>query len=90
MQKQIILKIYGRVQGVFFRASSMKEAKKLGISGVASNEDDGTVKIEAEGGEGELKQFIDWCKEGPEHAKVDRVEIKWTEATGAFSDFIVK
>lgn len=69
------IKIYGQVQGVFFRVSAKEEAEKLGIKGFARNERDGTVYIEAEGDEVNLDKFIKWCHDGPEAAKVDKVEI---------------
>lgn len=72
---QIKLKIYGRVQGVFFRANARKKAQELGLKIEAENMADGTVEIVAWGrGEG-LKKFIDWCKKGPLLAKVEKVDI---------------
>ena len=75
MQKQIVLKIYGKVQGVFFRDSSKKKARELNLSGWVRNESDGTVVIVAEGEEKNLKELIEWCKNGPNHARVDKVEV---------------
>lgn len=69
------IKIYGQVQGVFFRVSAKDEAEKLGIKGFARNEPDGTVYIEAEGDKTSLDKFIKWCHDGPEVAQVDKVEI---------------
>lgn len=74
--KHLNIKVYGRVQAVFFRVSAKEEAEKLGIKGFARNESDGTVYIEAEGSEKDLDKFLDWCKEGPNLAKVDKVEIR--------------
>jgi len=90
MRKQIVLKIYGKVQGVFFRDSSQEKARELNLSGWVRNEPDGAVAIVAEGGEKELKELIEWCKNGPGHAKVDEVDVKWTEPTGRFDGFVVK
>ena len=59
MKKQTVLKIYGRVQGVFFRDSSRRKAKELGLSGWVRNEPDGTVQIVAEGEEKSLKKLIE-------------------------------
>lgn len=56
--KAIIIKIYGKVQGVGFRCSAGQEAKRLGIKGSAHNEPGGSVRIEAEGDEGSLKELI--------------------------------
>ena len=91
MQKQIVLKIYGKVQGVFFRDSSRREAQKLNLVGWAKNEMDGTVQIIAEGEEGDLQEMIKWCQNGFGHfGKVEKVDVKWTEPLGQFNDFVVK
>lgn len=89
MQKRVELKIYGRVQGVFFRDSCRREAEKLGLSGSVRNEPDDTVVIAAEGEESALKELIKWCQEGPEHAQVEKIEEEWAEATGEFEDFTI-
>ncbi len=90
MQKRAELKIYGRVQGVFFRDTCRREAQKLNLSGLVRNELDGTVQIIAEGEETNLQELIEWCKDGPEHAEVEKVEAEWREATGEFSDFYIQ
>lgn len=73
--KVVKLKIYGRVQGVFFRQSATHHAKKLGLSGWARNVGDGTVEILAQGEDASLQKFIQWCHRGPILAKVEKVEI---------------
>lgn len=88
--KRVIIKIYGRVQGVFFRDSARKRAKKLGLVGWVRNEPDKGVMIVAEGGEENLKRLIDWCYNGPMLARVDKVEVKWEEAKGEFKDFEIR
>jgi acylphosphatase len=90
MKKQIILKIYGKVQGVFFRDSSRVEAQKLHLVGWVKNEPDGTIEIVAEGDDKDLNKFIEWCKYGPDNAEVEKVNIKWHEPTGQFNDFVRK
>jgi len=76
MKKHINIKIFGLVQGVFFRVGAKHEAEKLGIFGFAKNESDRTVYIEAEGEKKDLDKFINWCKEGPDLAKVEKIEVK--------------
>ena len=75
MIKHLNIKIYGQVQGVFFRVNARKEAEKLGIKIDARNEPDGTVYIEAEGEEKDLDKLIKWCQKGPALAKVEKIEI---------------
>jgi acylphosphatase len=74
MTKHLTIKIHGRVQGVFFRKSAYEEANKLGIKGSVRNAPDGTVWIEAEAAEDKLDRFLEWCKDGPQHAEVDKIE----------------
>lgn len=90
MNKRAIIKVCGKVQGVFFRANCADEARKLNLVGWARNEPGGSVKILAEGEEESLKKIISYCQSGPEFAKVDKVEVKWEEATGEFARFEIK
>lgn len=87
MNKRVELKIYGRVQGVFYRDSARRRAIKLNIIGFVKNESDGTVFIAAEGEEGNLKKFIEWCYNGPILAKVNRIDVEWKQAIGGFKNF---
>ena len=88
--KRIVLKIFGRVQGVLFRFNALIKARQLNLTGWVRNESDDTVKIMAEGKEENLKKLIDWCQAGPLFAKVVKVEVKWGKAIGEFKDFSIK
>lgn len=77
--KHIVLIVYGKVQGVYFRAATKAVANQLGIQGIVKNLPDGTVYIEAEGKDFELENFVEWCHEGPEKATVEKVEQKTGE-----------
>ena len=70
------LLVSGRVQGVFFRDSCRREAGRLGVSGSATNLDDGRVEVIAEGDESAVSALIEWCREGPPHAEVRGVEVE--------------
>ena len=74
MHKHINITVKGHVQGVFYRATTKAVADQLGVKGVVRNEPDGSVFIEAEADSVALDLFLDWCKEGPEHADVISVE----------------
>jgi len=67
MDEKLLYKIQinGRVQGVGFRWSAVREAKRKGITGFVKNMPDGSVYIEAEGSSKQLKDFYEWCKNGP-------------------------
>ncbi len=69
------IQVYGKVQGVWYRASTCNKARELGLCGIVRNESDGSVYIEAEGPEAILDQLLDWCRQGPPHARVDRIEV---------------
>ncbi|MBI2039981.1 acylphosphatase [Candidatus Microgenomates bacterium] len=86
MLKHLNIRVYGRVQGVFFRVTAKEEAEKLGIKGFAKNEPDGSLYIEAEGEEKELNKFLRWCHDGPQAAKVDKIEISQGQLKN-FSEF---
>lgn len=75
MKKHLNIKIYGLVQGIFYRATAKEEAGKFNITGFARNAEDSSVYIEAEGEEENLDKFIEWCKKGPPLAKVEKVEV---------------
>ncbi|MBE7177090.1 MAG: acylphosphatase [Mucilaginibacter polytrichastri] len=68
------ISVSGKVQGVFFRAATKAVADQLGIRGYVKNKDDGSVFIEAEGDRFSMEQFLEWCAEGPEKARVDGVQ----------------
>ncbi|WP_022824094.1 acylphosphatase [Hymenobacter norwichensis] len=67
--------IHGRVQGVFYRQSARAEAQRLGLTGFARNNPNGTVTIEAEGHTEALDALEAWCHQGPPTARVDKVEV---------------
>lgn len=90
MDKQLTASVYGRVQGVFFRDSTRREAQQRNITGWVRNEPDGSVRIVAEGPEEALLELEEFLHRGPSAARVERVEIAWDEASGAFSGFNVR
>jgi acylphosphatase len=65
--------VFGKVQGVFFRASARAEALHLGLTGYAKNLDDGSVEVVACGDAQALDQLAAWLQHGPPHARVDRL-----------------
>lgn len=70
------IKIYGKVQGVFFRTTAKEQAEKLGLKGFVRNEKGGTVYIETEGTQENLDKFLRWCHGGPEAAHVIKIEVE--------------
>ncbi len=83
-------KIYGRVQGVFYRQSTMEAARRLGLTGWVRNLPDGSVETVAEGPAGAVRDLINWCHQGPPAADVVSVDVDWTDATDEFRHFTVR
>lgn len=79
--------VRGKVQGVFFRSATQREAKRLGLTGWVKNLPDGTVEVTVEGEEDSLKEFQSWVQRGPSAARVDRVDTRWRGYTGEYVDF---
>lgn len=87
---RVRLIIEGRVQGVFFRASALEQATRLGVKGGVRNCQDGTVEIVAEGFRKDIQELIEWCHHGPPGAHVSHVRIQWQEYQDEFRDFRIR
>lgn len=72
---------------MFFRASTQREARRLGLTGWVRNRPDGAVELVAEGEEDRLKELQAWAQHGPSIARVDQVEVRWKSFSGEFLDF---
>jgi acylphosphatase len=66
--------VYGRVQGVAYRANTHRKAVQIGVSGFVKNQSDGSVYLEAQGTAEQLEILQNWLHEGPLLARVDRVD----------------
>lgn len=84
------IQVFGKVQGVFYRASTKTEADNLGIVGWVRNEPDGSVRIYAEGSKEAMKKFIAWCKEGPQFAKVSSLSVEEDKDDDLHHEFQVR
>jgi acylphosphatase len=80
--KRYVIKVTGKVQGVFFRDTARQVATRLGLTGFAHNEPDGSVHIEVEGDESKLQAFVQWCRTGSPYARVETVEYSPKEVAG--------
>ena len=82
--------VHGRVQGVFFRATTRKVARELNLSGTVRNLSGWKkVEVHAEGEKAQIDKFIEFLKTGPPGAKVEKVDIEWLEFTGGYTGFQV-
>ena len=85
--KRMKARIYGRVQGVGFRRFVQINAMRLGIKGYAKNLDDGTVEVVAEGYEEALDKLLEYLRQGPPLAKVEKVDYEIEDYKGEFDSF---
>lgn len=85
-----IVRISGRVQGVWFRQSTKDKAVALGVTGWCRNCSDGTVEALFQGEKKAVQDMIDWCHVGPKMARVDRVDVEWPDAVDKFNSFEIR
>ena len=71
--------VHGRVQGVFFRDTLRRVATDAGVSGWAANRDDGAVEAVLEGPAESVERVLEFCRQGPERAVVERVDVSETD-----------
>ncbi len=77
--KHLNIKITGKVQGVGFRETTKIIANQISVNGFVRNESDGSVYIEAEAEPVFLDEFVNWCQDGPDRARVEQVEVAEAE-----------
>jgi acylphosphatase len=85
--RHVHLIIHGRVQGVWFRASTKETAENLGVKGWVRNLPDRSVEIDALGDTGIIEKFIQWCYQGPPGARVTNIDITELEAAVDIQNF---
>ncbi len=90
MNQCVNLLISGRVQGVFFRASTQKQAILVGVNGYARNLPDGRVEVVAEGERPAVEKLVAWCHQGPTGARVDNVDISIISDENRFTTFEIR
>lgn len=73
MIKHYNISVKGKVQGVFYRATTKEKARELGLKGFVKNMADGSVYLEAQGEPAALEQLVEWCNKGPKKAVVEEV-----------------
>ena len=82
--------VSGRVQGVFFRDSTQREARRRGAAGWVRNLGDGTVEAVFEGPPEVVEAMVGFCRRGPEHARVDRVAVDAGEPPEGLIGFAIR
>ena len=81
--------IRGDVQGVFFRDSARREARRLGVCGWVRNRADGAVEAHLEGPPDAVAEVVLWCRSGPRHATVEDLQVTHAEPEG-FDGFAIR
>ncbi|MBI3925690.1 MAG: acylphosphatase [Armatimonadetes bacterium] len=90
MKKKVHAQVYGRVQGVGFRAYTIRQADHLGITGWVRNCPDGSVEILAEADADLLEQFLQAIRRGPSHASVRELRTRFEDAEEELRGFTVR
>ncbi len=88
--KRLTAIVHGHVQGVAFRNYTKRAVIRLKVTGRVANLPNGTVKVVAEGPEAALIQLEQWLHKGSPWARVDQVDVEWSDATGEFRRFAVQ
>ncbi len=89
MRRSLVATVEGLVQGVGFRWFVMRHGRALGLVGSVANLPDGTVRVIAVGGRGDLESLIGLLREGPPASRVTDVKVEWTPAADTYRDFQV-
>lgn len=82
--------ISGHVQGVFYRASTQRQANALGLRGWVRNLSDGRVEAVFEGEQAVVARMLAWCRQGPPNAYVTDVEVRDEPVVAEFTGFGVR
>jgi acylphosphatase len=86
---RVRLIVEGRVQGVWFREGTRREAERLGVRGWVRNRREATVEVVAEGPKENVRKLVEWCHHGPPSARVTRVHETSEIFQGEFASFEV-
>jgi acylphosphatase len=76
MKKSVRLYIFGLVQGVFFKSFIKEKAELYDVKGFTRNLEDGKIEVFLEGDVNNVNKMIEFCKKGPKHSRISKVEIK--------------
>ena len=73
------VRVFGRVQGVFFRQAAVNQARTLGVDGWVHNARDGSVEAHIKGDTAAVEQMVQWMRRGPSNARVEDVTVENVE-----------
>lgn len=84
---RLTARVRGVVQGVGFRYWTAREADRLGLAGTASNLDDGSVEVVAEGPRAAVEDLLDWLRSAEAPGRVKEVEADFSQSSRSFTSF---
>ena len=90
MKARAHVTVSGRVQGVFFRSRTKREADSRDVKGWVRNRDDDAVEAVFESEEAAVKAMVEFCKRGPADARVTKVDVVWENYTREFREFEIR
>ena len=88
--KRYAVTVFGTVQGVGFRYSTLRAASKFSINGWVRNKSDGSVELECEGSERNIEDFIKWLENGPPYSRVSRISKQEKIYQGYYKGFSIE
>jgi acylphosphatase len=88
--KALHMMIYGRVQGVWFRASTQETARRLKIQGWVRNTPEGNVEAHIQGEKSSVDEMLSWCEQGPPGARVERIDINEVSPNEEYKTFNIR
>ena len=83
-------KVYGKVQGVWFRKYTLDSARDIGVVGVVKNLVDGTVLVNASGKDENLRKFKELLENGSPNSRVDKIDYSWEDSSVEYSTFEIE
>lgn len=88
--RSVRVRVSGRVQGVYYRASAQAEARRLGVGGWVRNKPDGSVLLHAQGDPAAVDALLEWCRGGPPGADVTMMEVEDVTTQHAAREFEIR
>ena len=86
----LIAKVYGKVQGVWFRKYTLDSARDIGVVGMVKNLVDGTVLVNASGKDENLRKFKELLENGSPNSRVDKIDYSWEASSIKYSTFEIE
>jgi acylphosphatase len=88
--KALHLMIHGRVQGVWFRASTLETAHQLKVKGWVRNTPEGNVEAHIQGEESSVDKMLSWCSKGPPGALVEYIDVSEASPKEEYKAFNIR